>query len=291
MAIFNPQAAMSARASGRHIDAADVIALLREVYAEGIVTREEAEELIVFDQSLADPTPGWTDFFATTIADHVVARQAPPRIVDDEKTAWLTGALGKGRHAATPGGFAAVLRLIEIAPEVSAALVAAYAIRQVRSAVLAGRRPASTVRLFMNRAIDPETAALVRRVMTGGTAQSARPVSRAEAEALFDLHDLTASGANDADFEDLFFKSVVHHLLSESGQAVPPRREALARNSEFPRKETSGKLLGGDETAWLASSIMRDGRPTTAEFRLLQFFGGSTASTQSTLPEFTIQAA
>jgi hypothetical protein len=290
MATFDPQAAMSARARGRHIDAADVIALLQEVYAEGIVTRDEAEELIAFDHSLADPTPGWTDFFATTIADHVVSRQAPPRIVDDEKTAWLIRALGKGRHAATPGGFAAVLRLIEIAPEVSAALLA-YAIRQVRSAVLAGRTPASTVRLFVNRTIDSETAALLRRVMTGGPAQSTRPVSRAEAEALFDLHDLTASGANDAEFEDLFFKSVVHHLLSESGQGVPPRREALARQSGFPRKEASGKLLGGDETAWLASSIMRDGRPTTAEFRLLQFFGGSTASTEAALREFTIQAA
>lgn len=278
MRALDPQAALAGRPAGRQVDSADVIALLREVYAEGIATQDEAEELIAFDHSLAEPTPGWTDFFAATIADHVVRCQTPLGVVDGQKAKWLIGSLGWGGRAATQGGFAALLRIIETAREISPEL-AAYAIRQVRSAVLAGRRPASAVSLFLQRTIDSATAELVRRIVLGSTGQSQRPVSRAEAEAMFDLHDLTARGANDEDFDDLFFKAIAHHVIAAAGRSVPERRDALARHGDFPHGLAGAFVLGADEKAWLASHIMRDGRPTTAELKLLRFFtdwvGGS----------------
>lgn len=233
MGAFEPQAAALAMSRGRQIHAADVIALLREVYADGIGTREEAEELVAFDHSLTEPTPGWREFFAETVADHVTQRRTPPGIVDGEKSAWLIGALSRGRHAATASGFAAVLRVIETAQDASPS-IAAYAIRQLRSAVLAGGNPASSVRLNLRRAIDFESAALIRRILYGSPKQLARPVSREEAEALFDLHDLAAGGTNDADFDDLFFKAIAHHLIAHAGGPVLPRREALARQANFP---------------------------------------------------------
>ena len=273
MGLFDPRTAGLTRTGGRPIDPADVIALLQEVYADGIGTREEAEELIAFDLSLSQATAGWTEFFAAGVTDHLVRRQAPFDILDAEKTAWLIGALRKGRHTVTASGFAVLLRLIESAHDVPPQL-AAFAIRQVRSAVLANRRPASSVRLPINRIIDSETAALVRRVVLGCAGLAMRAVTREEAEALFDLHDLTASGANDTDFDDLFFKAVAHHLIAEAGHDVPSRSEALARLSEFPRGEGQATPLGPEETAWLATRIMRDGRPTAVEFELLQFFTG-----------------
>lgn len=273
MGLFDPRTAGLTKTGGRPIDPADVIALLQEVYADGIGTREEAEELIAFDLSLADATPGWTDFFAASIADHLVHRQAPPGTVDPEKSAWLMAALRKGRHTVTASGFSVLLRLIESAQDVPPQL-AAFAIRQVRSAVLASRRPVSSVRLPFNRTIDSETAALVRRVVLGCAGLSMRAVTREEAEALFDLHDLSAGGANDTDFDDLFFKAVSHHLIAEAGHNVPTRGMALARLSEFPRGDGHAAPLGPEETAWLATRIMRDGRPTAVEFELLQFFTG-----------------
>jgi hypothetical protein len=161
----------------------------------------------------------------------------------------------------------------------------------VRSAVLAGRRPASTTRLFLNRNIDAETAAVLRRIVLGCAGQSARPVSREEAEALFDLHDVTASAANDADFEDLFYKAIAQYLIAETGDVVPARREALARDSGFPAAPVPCSPLGPDQTAWLASQIMRDGRPTPAEFKLLEFFTGRGDSADPTLRQFMIRAA
>lgn len=269
MAMLERQAAVVAGSGRGQADAADGIGLLRAAHARGVATREEAEGLIAFDRSLRDAAPAWTDFFAAAIADHVIRQQAPAGIVDGGKSAWLIGAFGSGRHGLTRGGFAAVLRVIELARDVPPEL-AAYAIRQVRSAVLAQKEPPSSVRLSFRRSIDAAAAVLVRRILLAG--EAARPVSRAEAEALFDLHDLTAGGTNDADFDDLFFKAVVHHLIAAAGQPVPPREEALVAHAAFPRG--AAVRLGADEAAWLASQIMRDGRATASEFALLQFFTG-----------------
>jgi hypothetical protein len=290
MGLFDPRTAGLTRAGGRPIDPADVIALLQEVYADGIGTREEAEELIAFDLSLTDPSPGWTDFFAASIADHLVHRQAPAEIVDNEKSVWLMAALRKGRHTVTASGFAVLLRLIESARDVPPPL-AAFAIRQVRSAVVARRAPARSVRLSFNRTIDSETAALVRRVVLGCAGLGVRAVTREEAEALFDLHDLSAGGANDTDFDDLFFKAVAHHLIAETGHTVPSRGMALARLSEFPRGEGHAAPLTPEETAWLATRIMRDGRPTAVEFELLQFFTGQTGAADAGADAHMIRAA
>src|SRR5690606_15472971 len=181
--------------------------------------------------------------------------------------AWLIHSLSRGRHAATASGFAAVLRVIETARDVSP-ILAAYAVRQLRAVVMAG--PASGVRLNLNRTIGFETVALIRRILLGTAGRAERAVSREEAEALFDLHDLAASGTNDADFHDLFFKAIAHHLIACAGRSVPPRREVLIRQSDFPKDMQA--VLSADDTAWLSSQIMRDGRPTEIEFALLQYF-------------------
>jgi hypothetical protein len=272
MGSFEQHAAAMPASRGRQIHAADVIALLREVYADGIGTREEAEELIAFDYSLSAPTPGWSEFFAASVADHVTRRQAPLGIVDGEKAAWLIRALSRGRQSLTTGGLAALLRVLDTAQDVAPALPA-FAIRQMRSIVMTGRGPASSVRLNFKRAVDLESAAQVRRILLGPAEQLSRPVSREEAEALFDLHDLAAGGDNDADFDDLFFKAIAHHLIAHGGGDVPPRGEALARHSDFPNGVNAGPLAG-DEIAWLSSQIMRDGRPTKTEFALLRYFAG-----------------
>jgi len=269
-------------AQGRNIDTADVIALLREVYADGIGTREEAEELIAFDHSLGEVAVGWTEFFAPTIADHLVQRREPAGIVSDEKATWLIRALSRGRRLATEGGFGAIMRALETAREVSPLLVA-YAIGQVRFAVVAGSGPAIGARKHFSRTIDAADAALLERILELSGGASTRPVSRLEVDALFDLHDAVASGRNDAHFDDLVFATIANHLLASVGMSPTSR---LA-----PPAFTHAVLLGAEESAWLSSRIMRDGRPTTAEFLLLQAFANEPNSIDPSQRRFLDRAA
>jgi hypothetical protein len=290
MSISKSQSFALAFVRGKNINAADVIALLREVYADGIGTRDEADELISFDHSLASSTAGWCEFFAASIADHVLQRSEPAGWVDQDKADWLIGALARGRRIATPAGFATILRLLEIAPETPAVL-AAYAIDQVRLALIAGDGPAIGKRAHYSRTVDAEDVAQLKRILVAAGGDAGHAVSRAEAEALFDLHDAVAGASNDPAFEDLFFNAIAQHLLSASNMEAGRRRALLGQDANVVTSLPGDIRLDADAAAWLASRIMRDGRPTAAEYSLLKLFGGGPDNIDPTLRRFLDRAA
>ena len=170
-------------------------------------------------------------------------------------------------RVATRSGIETLTRVIEMAND-TPALLPAFLVGQLCAAVIAGEGPALGRRPHFSRVLDAEDIALLRRVLEAGAGASGMPVSRAEAEALFDLHDATAGGANDPGFDELFYRAVASHLLAASGHAVPHRRAALASETPLPRAP-----LDPEQAAWLAERIMRDGRATTAELMLLALIG------------------
>src|SRR6266478_3091546 len=76
-------------------------------------------------------------------------------------------------------------------------------------------------------ALDADDAAWCARILTA-TAVEHQPVSRAEAEALFEIDDAAAERSDEGRFDDLLVKAVVHHAASASGLPVPPRTVALS---------------------------------------------------------------
>jgi hypothetical protein len=294
MGASKPQSFALAFVQGRNINAADVIALLREVYADGIATRDEAEELIAFDRALQEPAPGWCEFFAVAIADHLLEREAPVGTIDESKTEWLTGSLLRGRPVATAGGFAAMLRVMENVRD-PAPLLSARVIEQVRLALISGEGRRLGLSSAPRRIVDADATAMLGRALLAGGGSAGAAVSRAEAEALFDLHDAFAQAGNDPAFEQLFFAAIACHLVGAAGGAVPPRASALAADAAREKDPTSLEFslpdsyadsvrLDPDQIAWLASRIMRDGRPTGAEFALLRLFTGQPCNNDPTPP-------
>ncbi len=64
-----------------------------------------------------------------------------------------------------------------------------------------------------------------------GMAVANLPVSRAEAEALFEINEAASERSDEGRFDDLFAKAIVHHAASASGLPVPPRSVALSPNT------------------------------------------------------------
>ena len=305
-----PDKVALALAQGKNIDAADVIALLGELYSAGIGARDEAEALIAFDRSLADATAKWREYFADTIADHIVRRREPRGTLDQDKADWLTTALAPAGRIATAAGFEAVVRAIEDAKE-SPASLAAFALKQINDAVIAGEGPAIGRRVHFSRVIDAEDVVLIARILHAAGGEAGHAVSQAEAEALFDLHDASAASANDPAFDDLFFKAIADHLAAAAGHEVAPRSVILApdprlaeRRSVFGRSRVSEEpgfrlpagsisstTLGPEEVAWLSSQVMRDGQPTAAEYALLRLFAPDTRDPDPSLRRFLDHAA
>ena len=88
-AIERSRTIISAMVLGRRVTAQDVAWLRREVFADGVVTREEADELFAVARADMDNAPEWKKFFVEMIARHVVRQSHPAGMVSEERASWL----------------------------------------------------------------------------------------------------------------------------------------------------------------------------------------------------------
>src|ERR1700754_3494508 len=111
--------------------------------------------------------------------------------------------------------------------KISCHKTAAQALTIVRDGVITGEGPTTKGRIHFSRALDAGDAAWCARILTAAAVEH-QPVSRAEAEALFEINDAAAERTDEGLFDDLFAKAVVHHAASASGLPVPSRTVALS---------------------------------------------------------------
>ena len=92
---------------------------------------------------------------------------------------------------------------------------AARALAVVRAGVITGEGPTTTGRVHFSRALDAQDAALCASILTADAVLN-QPVSRAEAETLFEINDAAADRSDDGRFDDLFAKAIVHHEIGRA---------------------------------------------------------------------------
>src|SRR5436853_4782145 len=132
---------------------------------------------------------------------------------------------------------------------------AAHALTIIRDGVITGEGPTTKGRIHFSRALDADDAAWCARILTA-TAVENQPVSRAEAEALFEISDAAAERSDDGRFDDLLAKAVAHHAASASGLPVPPRTIALSPDTDI-ESWAPMKAAGVDIEVleWIASQM------------------------------------
>src|SRR6266702_5253751 len=109
---------------------------------------------------------------------------------------------------------------------------AAHALTVVRDGVITGEGPTTRGRVHFSRALDADDAAWCARILTARRLEN-EPVSRAEAEALFEINDAAAERSDEGRFDDLLAKAVAHHVAAASGLPVPPRTVALSPDTDI----------------------------------------------------------
>jgi hypothetical protein len=161
---------------------------------------------------------------------------------------------------------------------------AALALAIVRDGVITGEGPTTKGRVHFSRALDADDAAWCARILTA-TAVEHQPVSRAEAEALFEINDAAAERSDDGVFDDLLAKAVVHHAASASGLPVPPRTVALspetAIESWAPTKAVGVNI---EVLEWLAGQMRGKRRSNRTLMRLVATIVGAATLPLTHLP-------
>ncbi len=154
-----------------------------------------------------------------------------------------------------PSTLAELISNIETFQDNSARAHAASALAIVRDGVITGEGPTTKGRRHFSRALDADDAAWCARILTA-PAISNQPVSRAEAEALFQINEAASERTDDGLFDDLFAKAIVHHAASASGLPVPPRSVALSPDTAIDSWAPT-KSVGVDVEVleWIASQM------------------------------------
>jgi hypothetical protein len=161
---------------------------------------------------------------------------------------------------------------------------AAQALTVVRDGVITGEGPTTKGRVHFSRELDADDAAWCARILTA-TAVEHEPVSRAEAEALFEINDAAAERSDDGRFDDLLAKAVVHHAASESGLPVPSRTVALSPDTAIESwAPTSSAGVDTEVLEWIASQMRGKHRSNRALMRMVATIVGAAALPLSQLP-------
>ena len=132
---------------------------------------------------------------------------------------------------------------------------AAHALTIVRDGVITGEGPTTKGRIHFSRALDADDAAWCARILTASAVEH-QPVSRAEAEALFEINNAATERSDGGRFDDLLAKAVAHHAASASGLPVPPRTVALSPDTDIESwAPTHAKGVDTEVLEWIASQM------------------------------------
>ncbi|MDG4896554.1 hypothetical protein P9272_23595 [Mesorhizobium sp. WSM4976] len=227
--------------SKNRITAEDVAMLRREVFADGVVTRGEAEALFALDQTSRDKCDEWTPFFVEAVTDYIVHQEKPEGYISDQNADWLIRTVSRDGMVDSRTELELLVHVLEEAKS-SPGQLSVYALEQVAHAVIDGKGPLMIGGELVPGLIAKAEVDLLRRILhaVGGDGNIA--VTKAEAEVLFRINDRTAAAENDPSWNELFVKAIANYVMCSAGYE-PPTREVALRHENF--LDEAGSALGG----------------------------------------------
>jgi hypothetical protein len=86
----------------KHISAADVKELRRDILCDGLSSREEADALVALDRAAVPADGSWAEFLVEAVVEFAVWTSRPTGYIDRETARWLVTTLsGRGGPTAT----------------------------------------------------------------------------------------------------------------------------------------------------------------------------------------------
>jgi len=171
--------------------------------------------------------------------------------------------------------------------KIEVADLSAAALRGVLKGVITGEGPTTAGRVHFSRTLDPADALLCARILAAAGGKAGAPVTRLEAEVLFDIDAAAAERTDDGRFNDLLVKSVAHFALAEAGHMVPPRQVALDPATQLSSWANRSTDIDGEILAWIASHVRNKKRLKSTLMGLSAFLTGIGATLSLAAPSIT----
>ena len=248
----------------------DVLAMRKAIYSEGDASRSDLEKLIALGPQ-AGSDPAFRHLIAEVAEDVFVQQVDPEGYVGEADAAWLIARLSEGGGLSCPAEFAILTSVLSHAVEAPASL-SAFAVREIEKAILTGRRDALGGADHEPGIVTAEDVEALRLVAFAPTRGNSLHVSKAMAEALFDIAHATATAANAPEFADFFVKAVGNYLMGVAFIGTPERSEVLAHEAELVKPTGFGAffsaLMRGPSSADVADALeSTEAKEEDADFR------------------------
>lgn len=293
------------------IEVRDVLDMRQNVFANGVLCKDEAIGLLAVQANCAVKCPEWDEFFVEALSDFLVDNVEPAGYVNEKQAKWLMAAISRGKHVASRTELELLITILEKSKR-SPEVLSAFALSQIADAILDHKGPLvdQSRRRGVVTARDVE---MLRRVLYAFGGEGSIGISKAEAEVLFRLNDKSIEAENDPAWSDLFVKAIANYMMAVSNYAIPSREEALRReewlnhkgedrsfftrmmadglkgimgaylapsnaeaafaerNARFENQENVASSVTQSEAHWLVERINRDGYIRANEKMLLSF--------------------
>ncbi|TIP43308.1 MAG: hypothetical protein E5X69_15850 [Mesorhizobium sp.] len=227
--------------SKNKITAEDVAMLRREVFADGVVTRGEAEALFALDQTARDKCDEWTPFFVEAVTDYIVHQEKPEGYISEQNADWLIRTVSRDGMVDSRTELELLVHVLEEAKS-SPGQLSVYALEQVAHAVIDGKGPLMIGGELVPGLVAKAEVDLLRRILHAFGGDGNIAVTKGEAEVLFRINDRTAAAENDPSWNELFVKAIANYVMCSAGYE-PPTREVALRHENF--LDEAGPALGG----------------------------------------------
>ncbi len=234
-------AALIAKSS---IDAADVLELRREVYADGIIDQAEAQAVFELERACESQESEWIAFFVEELTYYFVSKAEPRGYVSDENSRFLMDEIAQDERISGPTELELLISIVESARRCPEELVL-FVLEAVKESVLS---PDAALYGTDRKVgvIDPVDVEIIRRVIYGGGSAGTYTVTRREADLLWDLNKATLEAENAEGWGDLFVQGIASHLMFPLGPPeLPAVEEVLARQAWLEQRPSYGRFLLG----------------------------------------------
>lgn len=193
------------------VSSEEILALRRQGWGDGIITRDEAEAIFALNNMLEERSEEWSDFFVEAIAEFVLNGTEPKRMCDESEARWLIGQIDHDGIVDSLAELETIVRVVEKADNVPNVLKD-YVIGQIEKEVLTGTGPTRCGGELSDAHITSAEAKILRRVIFSAGGHGPAAVSQVEAEMLFRLKDATLSEENAPEWDQLFLDGVSNYL-------------------------------------------------------------------------------
>jgi hypothetical protein len=178
-----------------------------------------------------------------------------------------------GDHFQNPHNFHNLVSAIEHS-KIAVADLSVVALQDVLNGIITGEGPTASGRVHFSRTLDPADAALCARILEGAGGTEGLPVTRLEADVLFDIDAAAAERTDNGRFGDLFVKSIAHCALAAAGHKVPPRQVALAPATDLSAWANRSTGIDGEVLAWIGARVHNRRRLKSTLAGLSTFLSG-----------------